>query len=102
MPTGTPEVINATSTLDRYILGALTADKDFTLPQNGQFHGMVVSVARYDVSGTNQVRVIDPNNSNAVVTTIPAGTGAVPTKASVWWDATGTPPQFRAGGKIPL
>lgn len=102
MPTGTPEIINATSTLDRYILGALTADKDFTLPQNGQFHGMVVSVARYDVSGTNTVRLIDPNNSNAVVTTIPAGTGAVPTKASVWWDATGTPPQFRAGGKIPL
>ncbi|WP_312487143.1 right-handed parallel beta-helix repeat-containing protein [Sphingomonas sp.] len=100
MPTGSPEIINADSTLDRYILGALTADKSFTLPANGQFHGMKVSVARYDVAGTNTVSLIDPNNGSAVVTTIPAGTGAVPTKATVWWDAVTS--RWRADGKIPL
>lgn len=100
MPTGSPEIINADSTLDRYILGALTADKSFTLPANGQFHGMKVSVARYDVTGTNTVSLIDPNNGSAVVTTIPAGTGAVPTKATVWWDAVTS--RWRADGKIPL
>lgn len=90
-------VLSPNDALDRRINDALTQEVAVILPQFGTYHGMTVSVTRYDGSGTFGVVFKDPNNSNNIVTSIPAGSAM---KNSVMWDVNQN--AWRAAGKTTL